>query len=102
MHYMNCEGVKCTTSGFPICHLDEKVCGTEVCRYYLPWPDIGNCTLRVTDATDNEQETFQKLAMSFGVGGKKVSRQRVDQIEKRALRKLRERWGETLKGAETR
>ena len=94
MYYMG--KVQCTKNGFPVCSLDERLCDVEQCRYYLPWPEIGNCVLRITD---DSSKTFKELSISFGIDGKKVSKQRVDQIEKRALGKLRRRWGKMLREA---
>ena len=101
MHYMNCEGVKCTPSGFPICSTDEKCCDVEGCRYFIVASTIGNCVLRVMP-DDKREPSMEKISVSFGMHGKKVSRQRIDQIEKRALRKLRERWGAELREARNR
>ena len=97
MYYMKYDNVQLTANGFPICHLDSKTCDVENCHYHLFSPRLGNCVLRIPDEIDGEMETFEALSVALGEGGRKVSRQRIDQIEKRALRKLRENWGEVLK-----
>jgi len=97
MYYMKYDNIMLTEDGFPICYLDGKVCDVERCRYYVANSMLGNCVLRIEDDGSEELETFEKLSIALGEGGRKVSRQRIDQIEKRALRKLRENWGEVLK-----
>ena len=95
MHYMKYEDVKCTKDGFPICCQDEKVCDVEGCRYFLLSPEIGNCVLRVRDS--EKKMTLESLSTSFGITGKKISKQRVEQIEKEALEKLGKKWGTVLR-----
>jgi len=95
MHYMKYQGVKCTSHGFPICHLDDKVCDIERCRYFLLSSEIGNCVLRVKES--EKKMTLESLSTSFGITGKKISKQRVEQIEKEALEKLRNKYGLMLK-----
>jgi len=97
MYYMKYDNIMLTANGFPICHLDNQVCSIELCRYHLSSLKLGNCVLRIPDEIDSEMETFEALSIAFGEGGRKVSRQRIDQIEKRALRKLNENLGEVLK-----
>ena len=88
MHYMG-TGVMCTEDGFPLCHMDDKLCDINRCRYFIPISEIGNCVLR-TD--EHVARTFGDLSEVLG-----VSRQRVDQIEKRALEKLRTKFGKQLR-----
>lgn len=82
-------GVELTNQGYPVCHLDNEDCQVEVCRYFFPESEIGNCVLRV-DKKDHC--TLDVLAKAWG-----VSRQRVDQMEKRAFRKLIKRHGSELR-----
>ena len=80
--------VPCTKDGFPICSRDHENCDVEVCRYFINVEAIGNCVLRV-DKHDHFR--MQVIADAWG-----VRRQRVDQLEKKALRKIRKRYPKLL------
>ncbi len=94
MYYMG--KVQCTKNGVPICCLDEKCCDVKRCRYFINDDTIDNCVLRVEP---DDEDSFEKLSVAFGLHGEKVSRQRIDQIEKRALEKLRGELGKVLREA---
>ncbi len=99
MYYMKYDNIKLTEDGFPICYLDEKVCDVEKCHYFVKDLEFGNCILRIEGDDSEAVVTFEKLSIALGEHGRKVSRQRIDQIEKRALKKLKDNWGEVLKEA---
>lgn len=85
------KGIHLTDTNFPICYLDQKACWVSYCRYYLQFKKIGNCVLRM----DNPKGvTFEVLSRAM-----KISRQRVDQIEKRAIRKIGKQYGEEIRKA---
>ena len=69
-----------------MCNGGATVCRDRGCRYYTQFRDINNCVLCV-----EREYTMQEIA-----DAENVSRQRIDQIEKRALRKLRKKWGKRL------
>jgi len=106
MYYLH-KGIQLTPDGFPICYLqrDEnstsgwKVCDCEVCRYFVVDTELGNCILRVEK---DDADSFEKLSVAFGMHGEKVSRQRIDQIEKSAMGKLRGELGALLREAGSR
>ena len=72
-----------------MCDKWNSLCTEKKCRYYLKWEYINNCVLCVSHSYRMED-----IGIIQG-----VSRQRIDQIEKRAMGKLRKRWGRYLKEA---
>jgi len=58
------------------------ICGKRECRYWARDEDTGNCVLRVT-----EPKELPEIAHILG-----VSKQAVQQMEQRALKKIYRRW----------
>lgn len=85
MHYLGTD-VQCV-GGYPICRLDSKTCNVSSCRYFIKVETLGNCTLRV-----DKHDHFRMQVIATAMG---VTRQRVDQFEKRGLRKLK-KWHERI------
>jgi len=80
------EGIECTKNKVPICYQDDKTCDVEMCRYFIQHTELGNCVLR------NEREwTMEDIGKVMG-----ISRQRVEQIERKALGKMQNRGKTTL------
>ncbi len=73
--------------GGEMCEGGITVCRDRGCRYYTKFKEINNCVLCV-----DKEYTMQEIADC-----EHISRQRIDQIEKRALRKLRKKWGPRLR-----
>lgn len=74
-----------------MCDKKGIMCFDVKCRYYTNWSYINNCVLCV-----DHPYPMEDIAAMEG-----VSRQRIDQIEKRAIGKLKKRWGLGLKEALT-
>lgn len=80
------EGVECTKNLVPVCCMDDRVCDVDRCRYYLESEPMGNCILR-----NDEAWTMEDIGKVMG-----ISRQRVEQIQRKALKKMRDKGRATL------
>jgi len=95
MYYVD-KGVSCTKAGFPICYLDSEICDVVECRYFVLFPPLDNCVLRIDKSDSLTMEEISHALPCYDkrtqrVNGWGVRRQRIDQMEKAALRKLRKK-----------
>jgi len=77
-------GIEYDDNGFPMCSHDRTLCDVEGCRYYVDMFDLGNCSLRVNK---DHSHTLEEVGQAMG-----ISRERVRQLQERALGKLRKRF----------
>lgn len=97
MYYVG-KGVSCTETGAPACCLDSVTCNVIGCRYFVLYSPLGNCVLRIDKSDCMTLEEISRSLSCYdkrtqGVKGWGLSRQRVEQMEKVALRKLRKKIG---------
>ena len=88
--------VPCTKTGYPICCLDSKTCDVTDCRYFVLFPSLGNCVLRVEKSDNITMEEISHALPRYDkktqkIEGWGVRRQRIDQMEKATLKKLKKR-----------
>ena len=95
MYYID-KGVSCTETGAPICCLDSVSCDVIGCHYFVLYSPLGNCVLRVEKSDNFTLEEISRALPSYDkrtqeLKGWGVTRQRVEQMEKTALRKLKKK-----------
>lgn len=72
-------GLNLPKGGVMKCWERDELCGKTECRHWLEDIELGNCVLRVS-----REYTLEEIGQRLG-----ITRERVRQIEERALRRLR-------------